>query len=277
MPRPAPAEHRQARQRHLQAHQPGRRLLARGREERHAHAYLRHRLRQQGGAGGAPRGARAGAPAGPPPHRPRPRPLQLPRGGPRLPVLPRQGHAPVERHGRLLARRARARRLRGDQHAGHPAPRALGAQRTLGELQGQHVLHRDRRAALRGEADELPRRPADLQEPPALLPRPAAAHGRARPRAPPRDERRAARPLPRALLHPGRRAHLLHAGAARGRGPRRAPLHAPHLRRLRFQRREDRAQHAAREEHRQRRGVGARRRQCSPRCWTARPGRTAGL
>ena len=115
-----------------------------------------------------------------------------------------------------------ARRLRGDQHAGDPAPRALGAQRPLGQLQGEHVLHRDRRAAVRGEAHELPRRPAHLQEPPALLPRPAAAHGRARPCAPPRDERRAARPLPRALLHPGRRAHLLHPRAARGRGPRRA-------------------------------------------------------
>ena len=36
-------------------------------------------------------------------------------------------------------------------------------------------------AALRDEAHELPRRPAHLQEPPAQLPRPAAAHGRARP------------------------------------------------------------------------------------------------
>ncbi len=36
--------------------------------------------------------------------------------------------------------------------------------RPLGELQGEHVLHRDRRAAVRGQADELPRRPADLQD-----------------------------------------------------------------------------------------------------------------
>ena len=62
-----------------------------------------------------------------------------------------------------------------------PAPRALGAPRPLGQLQREHVLHHHRRAAVRGEAHELPRRPAHLQEPPALLPRPAAAHGRARP------------------------------------------------------------------------------------------------
>ena len=99
----------------------------------------------------------------------------------------------------------------------------------------------------------------DLQEPPALLPRPAAAHGRARPCPPPRDERRPARPLPRALLHPGRRAHLLHPRAARGRGARRRALHEAHLRRLRLHRRQDRAQHPAGEEHRLGRGLGARR------------------
>ena len=142
VPRAAPAEHQQARERHLQAHQPRRRLLARRREEPHAHPRLRHRLPEQGGAGGVPRGARAGPPARPPAHRPGPRPLQLPRGGPRLPVLPPQGHAPVERDGRLLARRARTRRLRGDQHPGDPAPRAVGAQRPLGQLQREHVLHR---------------------------------------------------------------------------------------------------------------------------------------
>ena len=45
LPRTAPAEHQQARQRHLQAHEPRRSLLARRREERDAHAHLRHRLR----------------------------------------------------------------------------------------------------------------------------------------------------------------------------------------------------------------------------------------
>ena len=97
-----------------------------------AHAHLRHRLREQGGAGGVSRGPRDGPPARPPPHRPRPRPLQLPRGGPRLPLLPPQGHAPLERHHRLLARRARQGRLRGGAHAADPAPRALGARRATG-------------------------------------------------------------------------------------------------------------------------------------------------
>jgi len=41
----------------------------------------------------------------------------------------------------------------------------------LEKLQRQHVLHRDRRSAVRREANELPRRPAYIQEPPAQLPR----------------------------------------------------------------------------------------------------------
>ena len=144
--RPAPAEHGPPRQGHLQAHQHRRRLLARRREERDADAHLRHRVPEQGGAGGASRGSRDGPPARPPPPGPRPRPVQLPRRGPGLPLLPPQGHAPLERDHRLLARRARQGRLRGGQHADDPPSRALGAQRPLGQLQGQHVLHPDRRA-----------------------------------------------------------------------------------------------------------------------------------
>ncbi len=85
------------------------------------------------------------------------------------------------------------------------------------------------------------------------------ALGRARPGAPPRDERRAARPLPGALLHPGRRPHLLHPRAARRRGARRAALHVAHLRRLRLYRRAHRALDAAGEVDRQRRDVDDRR------------------
>ncbi len=51
----------------------------------------------------------------------------------------------------------------------------------------------------------------------ALLPRPAAALGGAGHGLPLREERGAARAAARARVHPGRRAHLLHAGADRGR------------------------------------------------------------
>ena len=57
----------------------------------------------------------------------------------------------------------------------------------------------------------------------ALLPRSAAARGRAGPGPPPRAVRRAARPLPRALLHAGRRAHLHDLGADEGRDQERRP------------------------------------------------------
>ena len=51
----------------------------------------------------------------------------------------------------------------------------------------------------------------------AVLPRPAAAPVRVRDRLPLRAVGRRPRPHPRAGLHPGRRAHLLHPGAAGGR------------------------------------------------------------
>src|SRR3546814_10838609 len=43
--------------------------------------------------------------------------------------------------------------------------------RPLGQLQGQHVLHRVREADLRGEAHELPRPRPGVQPGPAQLPR----------------------------------------------------------------------------------------------------------
>ena len=68
------------------------------------------------------------------------------RGRPGLPLLPAQRHDAEEHAHRLLARGAQALRLCGDLHAHHPQPRALGAQRPLGPLQGQHVHHGHRRA-----------------------------------------------------------------------------------------------------------------------------------
>ena len=75
-----------------------------------------------------------------------------------------------------------------------------------------------RSAALRAQADELPRRLPRLRRRAPLLPRPAAAAGRVRPRLPLRARGRAARPAPGPRLHPGRRPRLLHARADRRRG-----------------------------------------------------------
>ena len=70
-------------------------------------------------------------------------------------------------------------------------------------------------ARLRAEADELPRPCADLQARPALLPR-AAGSSRGIWRGQPlRAVGGAARPHARESFHPGRRAYLLHRGAAR--------------------------------------------------------------
>ena len=73
------------------------------------------------------------------------------------------------------------------------------------------------RRRIPAQADELPVPHPDLRGQAAQLPRPAGAAGRARHGLPLRALRRAARPDPRARLHPGRRAHLLHAGPDRGR------------------------------------------------------------
>ena len=70
---------------------------------------------------------------------------------------------------------------------------------------------------LRAQADELPGPRADLQPGPAQLPRSAVAPGRVRRLPSQRAVRRAARHHAGARLHPGRRAHLLHARADHGR------------------------------------------------------------
>ena len=96
----------------------------------------------QEGARGVSRAPGDGAPARPPQAGPGTGPVQLPRRGPGLPVLPSQGHAGHQRPARLLAPGARPGRLRGDQDAHHARAHPLGALRPLGQLQGQHVLHR---------------------------------------------------------------------------------------------------------------------------------------
>ena len=68
--------------------------------------------------------------------------------------------------------------IRGDPHPHHPGAKPVGELGTLGQLQGQHVLHGDRRMRFRREAHELPRRHPHLQLGAALLSRVPHAHGR---------------------------------------------------------------------------------------------------
>ena len=159
-----------------------------------------------------------GPPAGPSPPGSRTGSVQLPRRGSRIPLLPSQGDEGHQRPARLLAPGAHGRRLRGDEDAHHPRADALGALGPLGQLQGQHVLHGHRRRRFRRQAHELPGGHAHLQERAALLSRLPHAYGRAGLGAPARDVGGAPRSVPRALLHPGRRPHLLPARAGGGRG-----------------------------------------------------------
>ncbi len=216
LPRPARAVH-QADQ-VVQAHQRGRRLLARRRRQPDAHARLRHGVPLQGGPGRAPRAPGAGARPRPPQARPRARPVHVQRAVGRVAVLEARGRAGVGRARRVLAQGERAPRLRGGAHADPLRRRAVEAVRPLGRLPRQHVLHRRRGPAHGPQAHELPGAHPDLQVRAPLLPRPADPLRRGRPGAPPRAQRHAPRPAAGAPHHPGRRPHLLHRGAGQGGG-----------------------------------------------------------
>ncbi len=112
---------------------------------------------------------------------------------------------------------ARLRVRRGD-HAAGARRRSVEDLGALRQLQREHVLHRRGRAPDGGEAHELPHALPDLRHPAALVPRPAHSLRGLRAAAPLRAQRRHQRPLPGALVLAGRRPHLLHRGADRGRG-----------------------------------------------------------
>ncbi len=116
-----------------------------------------------------------------------------------------------------VRRRRGRRRLPGGQDAPALRPGVLGALRPLGEVPREHVHAGGRGAPPGAQADELPRPRADLQPAAPQLPRPAAAAGRVRLLPPQRALGCAARHHAGARLHPGRRAHLLHARADHGR------------------------------------------------------------
>ena len=102
------------------------------------------------------------------------------------------------------------RHLQGGHVPAHPPRR--GARRVRRDHQARHRLL--------PQADELPDAHPHLQGARAQLPRPADAPRRERHRLPQRALGRAARPHPRARLHPGRLAPVRHPRAARGGGRR---------------------------------------------------------
>ena len=160
------------------------------------------------------------------------------------------------------------RRLTGD-YSEVNAPQildkvAVGDLRPLGLVPREHVRGAIGRRRGRGqalvcaEADELSGPCADLQARPEELPRPAVAAGRIRRGASLRAVRRDARADARARLHAGRRACVLHRGAACRRVPQDQRPDPVDLCRFRLRRRtHGQALDPAGEARRHRRDVGS--------------------
>ncbi len=153
---------------------------------------------------------------------------------------PKRRHG-AQAHGGLQPRAPRARRLRVRVHAAPVQGRAVRDERSPRLVRRGHVpADGDGQRRLLPEADELPDALPDLRQPAALVPGAAAAAVRAGQRLPLRAGRHAPRAHAHPRLHAGRRPHLLHARAGRGRDPARPQLRALgaaglRLRRLRGQ------------------------------------------
>ena len=187
-----------------------------------ADAHLRHGLGRPGAARRLSPHAGGGREARPPPARPRDGPVPFPGGGAGRRVLACQGLEDVPAPGQLHAPPPRRAGLSGGQRAAGARQEPVGDVRPLGLVPRQHVQgdrrrrrHR-RRPRFRAEADELPRPCADLQAWAEVLSRSADKACGIRRGASLRAVRRAAWADARARLHAGRRAYLLHRGAAGG-------------------------------------------------------------
>ena len=147
--------------------------------------------------------------------------LVVPRGARRRPggVAP-EGRHRAQAHGGLQPRAPPARRLRVRVHAAPVQGGAVRDERPPRLVRRRHVpADGDGQRRLLPEADELPHALPDLRQPAALVPRAAAAAVRARHGVPLRAGGHAARAAAHPRLHAGRRPHLLHARAGRGRDP----------------------------------------------------------
>ena len=172
-------------------------------------------------------------------------------------LLARPRHDPAAPDRGRGAQAAAQARVHRDQDAAPDGRRALAPLRPLGQLPGEHVLHRVQGAPVRDPADELPRRLPRLRLRAPLLSRAAAADGRVRPGLPRRARGCPARAAAGPRLHPGRRPHLLHAGADRRRGDRHLRGDRRALRALWLRGRAHRALDPAGEVDRDRGAVGA--------------------
>ena len=94
---------------------------------------------------------------------------------PAAPFLHPARHGALARARGLVAPGPSRGRLRRGPHAEPGAQGAVGDERPLGQLPGQHVRPRRPRPRLRAEADELPGGDPHLQDPRALVPRAADA------------------------------------------------------------------------------------------------------
>ena len=114
----------------------------------------------------------------------------------------------------------RQTRLRRGEDAAHLRQQRSGSRRAIGRSSARTCsssIPRERRAALRDQADELSGAHAPVRERLAQLPRVAAPIRGGRAAAPQRARRRTARADACAACHPGRRPRLLHAGTDRVR------------------------------------------------------------
>ena len=220
---PARAAHGHARR--VQAHERGRRLLARRREEPAAHAHLRHRVGDRRTISTPTcTGSR------------RPSAATTASSAPsstcsRSPRRSARGSRSSTRKGGLVRRLMEDYSRRRHEEAGydfvvHAAHHEVGPvrdQRAPGVVRRRHVPADGarRRHAVLPQADELPDAHPDLQEPDPELPRAADAAVRVRHGVPLRAVRGRARAHARARAHDGRRPHLHDEGAdgggARGR------------------------------------------------------------
>ena len=203
-----------------------------------------------------PAPARGGAPARPSPARRPARPLPLLGRLARLAVLASEGHGDLERADGVLARAEREARATARCARRSSSTPSCGSARGTGTTTARTCSSRGRRPRLRPQADELPGPRRDLQPRAPQLPRAADPARRAGARPPQRGLRRDARAHARAPHHAGRRAHLLHLGAGRGRGDRLPRARRLHLRDARPARAR-RALDAPRQAHRQRGAVGS--------------------
>ena len=173
--------------RRLQADALRRRLLEGRRAEPDAPADLRGVVPLAEGAGRASRPGRGGEGARPPEGGEGACALPLPPVGPGLALLPPEGGDGLQPPRRLHPRALREVRLRGGHHAADLRRGAVQAVGALPELPREHVLHRDRRAGVRRQADELPGALPDVRAARLLVPRPPGPLRRLRAPPPVRD------------------------------------------------------------------------------------------